>query len=45
MTTYTCNGCNAAVKVTADGIERPCKCSAPITAHLTATATGQGSLK
>lgn len=40
MTTYTCAACGAPATVTNGSVYRTCKCSAPITAHLQAHATG-----
>lgn len=42
MTTYTCKACEAPVQVDATGVHRSCTCEAPVIAHLTATASGQG---
>jgi hypothetical protein len=45
VTTYTCQQCGARAVVREGEIFRTCTCDAPITAHLTATATGTGTMK
>jgi hypothetical protein len=44
MTTYTCQKCGKPACVQAGAVVRLCTCSAPIIAHLTATATGSSKL-
>jgi len=43
MTTYACKACGADVSVVNGAVVRTCTCEAGVVAHLTATATGQGS--
>jgi len=45
MTTYTCKACNAPASLFNGTVKPSCKCNAPITAHLKATATGEGGVK
>lgn len=45
MTTYKCSWCNKPVTVTAEKVERPCGCEAPIIANIQAVARGAGGVK
>jgi len=45
MTVYTCKACNAPATLNNGVVTPTCQCKAPIIAHLTATATGEGGVK